>query len=504
MTEPPATMRRVGTGTDGLDAILGGGLPKGHVHLIHGGPGTGKTTLGVQFLREGTRRGERVLYVTMLQTRHELEELFHGHGWPFEGIDLLELPEEMREAPIAEQSLFDTAETQLHDATEAILRALNHSKPQRIVLDSLGELALLVQSASELRRLVVKLKHLLVNEDRSTALLTTSDLTGEALAMAQTLVHGVIRLTREDQPYGPPRRRLEVTKMRAMDYAGGPHDLRIRTGGLTVFPRLDLVAQNRKSTWETLRSGSGELDTMLGGGLEEGTVSLILGSSGSGKSTLAATYVDAAARCGWRSAIFCFDERTEVFLRRSEGLGMDIGGYVGRGMVHLTRVGVGEISPGEFMHQVRQKVEQEQVRLVVIDSLSGYFAALPDERWQQTRQMHELLSYLSGAGVLTFLIVGIKGMFDEPATTVDATYFADTILVMRLFESRGQVRRSISVLKKRYGSHQKTIREIRVTGGGLELGDPLHDFSHVLTGFPKFEGDPGRLLRESTQTPPES
>lgn len=497
MTQPSVTPALVGTGTEGLDAILLGGLSKGHIHLVHGGPGTGKTTLGVQFLREGARLGERVLFVTMLQTKRDLEEIFESHGWSPEGIDILELPEEVQEGAMAEQGLFDTTDVQLNEATEAIFHALDHVKPRRMVLDSLGELGLLVRDSAELRRLIVKLKRQ-VARSGCTALCTTSDLGGENLAMAQTVVHSVLVLTQERQAYGRPRRQIEVTKARGRGYMGGAHDFAIRTGGLTIFPRLDLRRQDTRSTWETIASGSDELDEMLGGGLEEGTTCLVFGTTGSGKSTLGATYVRSAIRGGRRSAVFLFDEREEMFLRRTQAMGMDIGPHVEQGSVHLTRVDIEEVFPGELVQVIRHKVEHDGVRLVVIDSLSGYFSALPAERWDQTRQLHELLSYLSGAGVLTILIVGIHGLFGTLETPVDATYLADAIILMRLFETGGEVRRCISVVKKRHGVHDSTIREVRITSSGLQVGEPLHQFSQVLTGLPRFEGSETQLFNKGT------
>ncbi len=489
----PVLSERVSTGIDGLDRILRGGLPKERIFLLYGGPGTGKTTLGLQFLLEGVRRSERVMYVTLLQSKTELIDIVASHNWSLDGIDVVELPDHVQDTASSEQTLFSPTDIELPEATNAILRAIEQRHPQRLVLDSLSELSVLMDNSFQLRRQILRLKRTLMRE-RCTALLTAGDASEEDIMTMQTIVYGVIHLDREAPAYGRPRRRVSISKMRGMDFAGGYHDFRIRTGGIDIYPRIELVGRPRTAAWHVIASGNGELDAMLGGGLEEGTACLLAGTTGAGKSTLAGLYVQAAAERGERSTIYCFDERPETFIRRADGIGMSIGRQIERGLVDLNQVNVGELSPGEFMHTVRSACHDDGVRLVVIDSLTGYLNAVPDDRTMMI-QLHELLSYLSAAGVLTIMIVtahGLSGSTDRAA--IDASYLADTVVVVRHFEANGAMRRCIAVAKKRHGPHESTIRELRIDDKGVTVGQPLANFSGVLTGSPHYTGRYEELL----------
>ncbi|MFP4350834.1 MAG: ATPase domain-containing protein [Desulfococcaceae bacterium] len=483
---------KVGMGVDGLDHILFGGLQKNMVYLVHGGPGTGKTTLGFHFLREGVRQGERVLYASLLQTRSELETILISHDWSLEGIDLLELPENIRRTSMEEQTLFNTADIELHEVHTTIVEAIEKHKPQRLVFDSITELGILVDSPYQLRRQMLKLKQQ-VNRLGCTTLFTASESNSVDLESLQTVVHGVIELGIQRPNYGEPRRWLDPTKMRGMDFLGGRHDFRILTGGIEVYPRIEVSHVERQAKWRTISSGNPELDALFGGGLEEGTACLFNGTTGAGKSTLAGMYADAAAKRGDRSVIFCFDERRQTFLRRASGLGMGIEGHIEQGLIDLRQVNVGELTPGEFAFQVRHAAEEKDLKIVVIDSLSGYFNAMPEQR-QLMVQLHELLSYLNGAGVLTLLVVATHGFADHAEVDIDASYIADTVVMMRNFEAGGMIRRCISVLKKRYGDHEKTIREIRIDKNGVRVGEPLRHFRNVLSGYPEFVGDTQSLM----------
>ncbi len=476
----------VSIGVPGIDQILRGGLPAGNVFLLHGGPGTGKTTLGLHFLRAGVERGERALYVSLLQTPDELRAAVASHGWTLEGIDFFEFPARVREAAVEEQTLFAAEEMELGEAVDAILEAIRRLRPQRVVLDSVGELSLLTESSHRLRHYLLKLK-LELHRAGSTAVLIMGDVTGAEAYSVETMVHGVIGLFQEAPPYGGPRRRLLVSKMRGLDFAGGFHDFRIRTGGLEVYPRTEAREGRATRRLEAVSSGNRELDQLLGGGLEEGTSCLFTGTTGAGKSTLATLYVTAGAARGQRAVVFCFDESRETFLRRAAGLGLeDLAGYAEGGLVDVRQVSVGELSPGEFAYQVRRAVDVEGARIVVVDSLSGYVQSMPGGS-ELVVQLHELLSYLASAGVLVLLTVATSGLFSE-THAIDTSYLADTVVVLRHFEAMGRTRRCISVLKKRYGAHETTIREIGMDAGGVVLGAPLVQFSGVLTGVPTYHG----------------
>lgn len=487
-----------GTGVTGLDYVLHGGLPRQRIFLLHGGPGTGKTTLGMQFLMEGARQGERTLYITLLQTRDEVLGVADSHGWTLAGVELLELPENVQETAAAEQTIFRTGEVELHEVMDAIIEAIKTHRPQRLLLDSVSELAVLVDNPYQLRRQLIKLKRTLADV-QCTALFTLGMLDQE-LASLQTMVHGVIELNMHSPVYGRPRRSLEVTKMRGRTFVGGYHDYQIATGGLVVYPRLKAngTQDHDCSERSTIASGNMQFDAMLGGGLEEGTACLITGTSGVGKSTLTSLYAQAAAERGDRSLILCFDERKKTFLRRAQGLEMALPRYVEQGLIDLRQYDVGQISPGELMQAIRCAVDEQAVKIVVLDSITGYLNAMPDEH-SLILQLHELLSYLGDQGVLTLLVVSAQNTFGGARPTVSASYLADTVVVMRYFEAQGQVRRCIAVLKKRHGSHESAIREVSIGRGGIQVGEPLTQFSGVLTGTPKFEGSPGALLDRSAK-----
>ncbi|MFO7652910.1 MAG: ATPase domain-containing protein [Candidatus Krumholzibacteriia bacterium] len=488
------SLPRCATGIKGLDHILRGGIPSGQTHLVHGGPGAGKTTLGLQFLMDGRDRGERVLYATLLQTREELESAVHGHGWDLDGIDLMEMPPAMVDDHSSDQTLFVTAEVELNEAAEAIVKAIERHRPQRMVLDSISELAVLVDSNYPLRRQLLRIKRSLARYG-CTGIFIAGEGREEDLESTKTMLTGVIHLRQTTPEFGPPHRSLRVSKMRGMVYAGGWHDFRIVGGGIVVFPRLEIPRNApRSKPPEIISCGVAEIDAMLGGGMEEGTSCLVAGSTGAGKSTFASLYVQAVAARGERAVVFCFDERREMFLRRSDGLGMDISRLVAQGKVDLRQVDLGELTSGEFLQSIRRAVDEDGVRVVVIDSLTGYFASMPHEE-HLTTQLHELLGYTGQAGALSFLVMSSHSL-NAPylEMLVDPSYLADTVVMVRLFESRGRIHRCIAVMKKRTGRHEESIREFRLGAGGIRVGAPLVNFSGVLGGTPRYEGPPADLM----------
>lgn len=492
MNESVTLPERAGTGNEGLDMILKGGLPKERIHLVFGSPGTGKTTLGIQFLLEGVRAGERVLYITLLQTREELNDTLNSHGWTLDGVEVLEMPESIQQTSAGDQTLFRTADLELSEVTQKILQVIDQYKPQRMVLDSISELSVLVESPYQLRWQLLKIKGKL-DQLGCTTLFVAGDVGERELMTLQTIVTGVVGLEVKSPSYGSCRRRLEVVKMRGMDYLGGYHDFRIRTGGLEVFPRVQLAGVSGQRQWPVVASGVRELDSLLGDGLEQGTSCLVTGTSGAGKSVFCTLYVEAAAERGERSIIFCFDEGRETFLRRAEGLGMAIARYVEQGLVELRQVDVGTLSPGQLSEEIRRAVECRQARIVVLDSISGYLNAMPEERLL-INQLHELVGYLSAAGVLTLLVEAESYVKGPDSAEINASYLADTIVLMRHFEAFGSVRRCISVLKKRHGPHESTIREVEIGPGGLQVGLPLSEFSGVLSGSPSYHGPVEKLM----------
>ncbi len=490
--------RLVATGIPGLDDILGGGVTPDRVYLIEGNPGSGKTTLALHYLFEGRRLGESGLYVTLSETKIELDDVAKSHGWSLDGIKLLELvaPESELE-PDNQLAMFQPSEVELGETTKAVLAEVERTKPKRVVIDSLSEMRLLAQSPLRYRRQILALKQFFIGRECTVFLL--DDLTSETEDLQlQSIAHGVVSLEQLSPEYGAERRRLRVTKLRGQSYRGGYHDFVIRRGRLDVFPRLIAAEHNLGQERGLLKSGNDELDALMGGGLQFGTSAVLLGPAGTGKSTTALQYARAAAARGERAVVFAFDERLETILERTAGLGMDIAGDVQAGRITIQTVDAAELSPGEFAHRVRTAVEGSDgtpgAKVVVIDSLNGYLHAMPEERFL-VAQLHELLTYLGHAGVVTFLIVAQHGLLGNMQTPIDTTYLADTVVLFRFFEAMGRVRQAISVVKKRSGKHERTIRELRLDSGGVSLGEPLKDFQGVLTGTPSFRGADESLMR---------
>ncbi len=482
------------TGINGLDRILGGGFTANSLHLIEGVPGSGKTTLALQFLLEGVRRVEPVLYVTLSESDKELRTVAASHVWSLEGVYIHEVvPLEQSLNPEEQYTIFHPSEVELTQATKSILAEVERINPARIVFDSLSELRLLAGSALRYRRQILALKQYFAG--RCCTVMLLDDLTAvERDLQVQSIAHGVVSLEQMNPEYGADRRRLRVIKSRGTSFQGGYHDYTIRRGGLDVFPRL-IAAEHRLSTSRgKLASGIIELDLLLGGGIERGTSTLIAGPPGTGKSSLAAQFVDTAAAHGLLSAMFIFDESLSTLLSRSEGLGLHLQKHVDAGRLMVRQVDPAELSPGEFIYFIRQAVEEHGASVVVIDSLNGYLNAMPEERFL-TIQLHELLTYLGRRGVATLLIGAYQGLIGtQMSAPVDTTYLADAVILLRHFEARGEVRQAISILKKRGGEHERTIREFRLERGQIRVGDPLRDFHGVLTGVPTYNGEAEPLL----------
>ena len=475
------------TGVPGLDSVMGGGYPSQNMFLVEGDPGTGKTTLALQFLLEGVKSGEKGLYVTLSESAGELKLVAASHGWSLDGIEIFELmPDEEALRPDAQYTVFHPSEVELTSTTQAIFETVERVKPQRVVFDSLSELRLLARDSLRYRRQILGFKHFFTHH-RSTVLLLDDRTGDDSDNQLRSLAHGVLLLEQLALDYGAERRKLRVVKMRGVLYRGGFHDYTIRTGGLVVFPRL--VAAEHHSPFEpgTVLSGVGELDSLLGGGLDRGTSSLIMGPAGCGKTVLATQYACAAAARGDHVAFYLFDERLGTFLGRAERLGMPLQKFEREGKIFIKSIDPAEVSPGEFAHIIVETTLRENTKFVVIDSLNGYINAMPDERLLDIR-LHELLSYLAQRGVTTLLTLAQHGLFASSSSQAEVSYLADSLLVLRFFEAIGEVRKAISVLKKRSGPHELTIREFQVTNTGVRVGEPLRDFQGVLTGVPDYVG----------------
>jgi circadian clock protein KaiC len=476
------------TGVAGLDDILGGGLARNHLYLIEGDPGTGKTTIAMQFLREGISHGQKGLYVTLSESKTELLEIAASHGLSLDGIEVFELgPDEAHLKPEAQYTVFNPSEIELADTTNAVLAEVDRLLPERVVFDSLSELRLLARDSLRYRRQILGLKQYF--SGRNCTVLLLDDRTSERHDLQlQSIAHGVIMMESVEREYGIKRRRLEVKKLRGARFREGFHDYCIKRGGVEVYPRL-VASEHLLALQPTqLKSGITALDTLLGGGLDSGTSTLLLGPAGCGKSTIAVRYAVSEVERGGSAAIFAFDESLTTLLIRGKGLGLDIKKHVDAGKFTLRQVDAAELSPGQFVHEIRRLVETQDLKLLIIDSLNGFLNAMPGEKFL-AMQLHELLAYLSQKGVATLMTVAQHGFVGTNIDTpVDVSYLADTVLLFRYFEAAGEVRQALSVIKKRSGEHERTIRELVMKNGAIEVGSVLMEFEGVLTGAPTYRG----------------
>lgn len=487
-TKTSTELQFLSTGIPGLDNILGGGLIKDRIYLIEGEPGTGKTTTGLQFLVEGARQCESVVYITLAETAAELTGVAESHGWNMKGIHIHEvLPSENLLMPEAEYTMFHPSEVEMGTTTQMILSVIEERKPTRVVIDSLSELQLLADTPLRYRRQVLALKQFFAS--RSCTVMLLDDRTAAGIDLqVRSIAHGVITLDQSVKDYGAERRRVRVVKYRGIAFRGGLHDYDIQYGGLCVYPRLVAAESRVMGKREQLKSGLTELDTLLGGGLEEGTSTLIAGPPGTGKSSLAAQFVTAAAQRGQTSAMFLFEEAANNLLNRADGLGMKIREPYEVGVLSIQQIDPAELSPGEFASVVCQAADRG-CKVVVIDSINGYLNAMPDERFLTTH-LHELLTYLGQRGVVTILVGVQQGMLGgQMSTTVDASYLADNVLMLRYFEHDGEVKQAVSVFKKRGSLHERTIREFSMSRKGIHVGAPLRGFRGILTGVPVYIGN---------------
>jgi circadian clock protein KaiC len=472
------------TGVSGLDEVLHGGLIARRLYLLDGNPGAGKTTLSLQYLLEGMQAGEKCLYITLSETKEELLAGAKSHGWSLDGLEIVELISEEKDLDgDAEVTMYPPSEVELTETTKKILDAVQRVNPRRVVFDSLSEMRLLAQSSLRYRRQILALKQFFIGRNCTVILLDDRTSEGSDLQL-QSIAHGVITLEQLAPLYGSERRQLRVVKFRGTDFRGGYHDFVIRRGGLSVFPRLVAVEHSEPFARERIKSGVTALDTLLGGGPDRGTSTFLMGPAGSGKSTIAVQYAVAAAERGDHAVIFAFDESPATLEARTEALGIRFKEGTKAGQVQVQQIDPAELSPGEFAWLVRQAVEKNKARVVVIDSLNGYMNAMPEERFL-TAQLHELLTYLGRKGVTTLLVVAQHGMVGtNMQSPVDTSYLADSVVLLRYFEYAGKVKKAISVVKKRSGAHEQSIRELQFDEKGIHLSEPLTQFRGILTGVP--------------------
>jgi circadian clock protein KaiC len=483
----------VSSGSAALDYILCGGYAANRLHLVEGEPGSGKTTLGLQFLLEGKKKSETCLYITLSESKDELLHVADTHGWDLDGIEVFELvPPELSLDPEREQSIVYASDLELGETVQMVMDEVERVAPARVVFDSLSEIRLLAQGSLRFRRQVLAMKHFFAK--RHCTILFLDDLTQTADDLSlHSLAHGVIRLDQIAVSYGAERRRLRVYKMRGRSFRGGFHDFVIRAGGLDIFPRLVAGSHpDGQKEFAVAKSGIEALDQLVGGSLDYGTSTLIIGPSGSGKSTLAMQYIHSGLERGEKAYFISFDETESVFMRRASGLGMDLSAFQERGSFTFRQVDPAELSPGELTATLRYQVEQEGATMIVLDSLSGYQHAM-QEGQHMLLQMHEIVTYLNQQGVLTFLILTQSGMVGNMQSPIDLTYLSDAVMLMRFFEAQGEIRRAVSVLKKRTGRHETTIRELKIDAQGIRVGPKLDAFRGVLTGTPTMVGEPDLL-----------
>jgi circadian clock protein KaiC len=475
------------TGVPGLDNILGGGLPRKCLYLVDGNPGVGKTTLALQFLLQGVKEKERCLYITLSETKSELDAVARSHGWSLEHIDIIELSAIERSlAGKAQNTMFQSAEVELNHLSKLLLDELDRINPTRVVLDSLSELRLLAQNPLRYRRQILTFKQRFAERAATVLLLDDRSAVGPDVQV-HSIVHGLVQMAMAPLKYGMFRRTLSITKLRGVEFREGNHDYAIKRGGLAVFPRLIAAEHHREFEKAMKSSGNRELDALVGGGLHTGTSNLLIGPAGSGKSTIAMMFAHAAAARGQRVSYYAFDESVHILRNRAQEMEIDFDAHIAAGRIDLCQIDPAQIPPGELAANIVRAVERDKTQVVVLDSLNGYVNAMPSEDYLYLH-LHELLTYLNQQGVLTLMILAQHGLVGPMGSPVDVSYLADTVILTRFFEARGALKKAISVIKKRSGAHETTLRELTMTKRGVELGKPLVDFEGVLTGVPRMVG----------------
>ncbi|HEY9065454.1 MAG TPA: ATPase domain-containing protein [Burkholderiaceae bacterium] len=475
------------TGVPGLDDILEGGFISERLYLIDGRPGAGKTTLALQYLLAGAALSERCLYITLSESAQELRANALSRGWSLDSIEIFELMADDVAQDDGGLVMYHPSEVELTETTRKVLDVVRRVQPQRLVFDSLSELRLLAQNSLRYRRQILALKQHFAGVACTVLLLDDRTAEGEDLQL-QSIAHGVITLDHRSPSYGSALRQLQVHKFRGSAFRSGLHDLEIGRGGIRVFPRLVAAEHGRSFVRESVPSGVERLDALLGGGIDRGTATLLVGAAGTGKSTVALQYAAAAAQRGEHAAIFSFEEAPSILLARAQGLGISVHEGAGPGHIGIRRLDPGEVLPGQFAGLVRRAVEDDHATVIIIDSLNGYLNAMPEQRALHV-QLHELMSYLNNFGVATFVVAAQNGLLESLQAPVDASYLADTVVHFRLFEHKGEVKKAISVLKKRSGRHEPTIRQLWFDEHGVHLSEPLLALRGVLSGSPT-ESDP--------------
>jgi len=487
-----ASQELCSTGVPGLDDVLAGGLPRACLHLIEGNPGVGKTTLAMQFLLEGRRRGESCLYVTLSESRRELDTVAASHRWDLSGITIIELAAVERALggkdgnPRPPTTLFHSADVELTHLLKLIFDEIQRTKPQRVVIDSLSEMRLLTQSPLRYRREMLNLKQRMGGVGCTVLVLDDRTGTGTDIQV-HSIVHGAISLDAAPLKYGVYRRTLSVTKVRGVRFREGNHDYVIETGGVRVFPRLIAADHHTPFRKKLAKSGNAEFDELLGGGLHYGTSNLLIGPAGSGKTTLASLFAHAAAERGEKVSYYVFDETIGTLVERAADMGLDLAKHVEAGRLDIGQMDPAQISPGQLAWKIRQAVETQGTRVVVLDSLNGYVNSMPQEEFLHLH-LHELLSYLSQQGVMTVMVLAQHGLIGPMGTPIDVSYLADSVIITRFFEALGSIRKAISIIKKRSGPHEAAVRELSMGTGGVKVGPPLSEFQGVLTGVPSYLG----------------
>ena len=479
-----------------MDEVLAGGLPAHRLYVIEGNPGSGKTTFALQFLREGVRLGQRVLYVTLSETLQELSDVATSHNWNLDGIDIVELDSlSDRFKEDADYTVFHPSDVELEETVGRIRAEVEQLNPDRVALDSVSELKILSQTVVRYRREILGLKQFFAGR-KCTVLVLDDCTTGDSEQQLQSIAHGVLRMDRAPREYGSTRRQIQVVKMRGVAFQDGQHDFVIRSGGLEIYPRLSAGGGAAVEDTGSAESGSPQMDALLGGGLDRGSSTLLIGPAGCGKTTLCSQYLMAALQRDENVACYQFEENRQTFLHRSSGYGMDFEPYIASGRFDLIQVDVADLSPGEFSSRVRNAVEERKASFIVIDSLNGYLNGMPNERFLLIH-IRELLAYLAQKGVVTLMTLAQHGMLGSSMQSpVDVSFLADTVILLRFFEATGQVRQAISVVKKRRGAHERTLREMKIGSSGAQIGEVLEQFEGVLTGVPRFRGKQEELLAD--------
>ncbi len=478
------SLKRMPTGISGLDEILQGGFIPGAAYMIHGNPGSGKTILGLHFLTAGIEHGDKSLFITMGETETQIRRNAEILGFDMSRVEFLDLaPSPDFFAQAQSYDIFSPSDVELEPTTERITTEVQKLKPIRVFIDAMTHFRYLASDDLQFRRQTHSFLRFLI-DNGATVLFTSEDSPDQPDNDLQYMSDGIIHLEHSGE-----NRTISITKFRGSNFSSGEHPLRLTNEGIVIFPRLIPTGEiNREFSNELISCGIPELDEMTSGGIERGTVTMITGPTGVGKTAMGMQFMKEAAGRGERSVIYSFEEWTGKLLSRSKNINIPVTEMVKRGTLRIVPIEPLRYTPDEFAFVVRKDVEENGAAIVMIDSIASYRLSVRGE--DIVRQLHTLSKYLQAKNVAVILINSIDDIIGSVrASDISASYMADTIIILRYLELKGELRRAVGVLKKRHSDFQKTLREFEITRYGLKVGKPMIELRGILTGIPEWRDD---------------